>query len=66
MIQVLLSRLRALPSRKDAQDLIEYALLSGMIATAAAAVIPAIDVTSEFVMRAVSAVTTVLSSIAGN
>jgi Flp pilus assembly pilin Flp len=61
-----LCALRALWRNKAGQDLIEYALLAGFVASLAVAVFPAIGATSVLFSRAMTALALALSATAAN
>jgi Flp pilus assembly pilin Flp len=51
---------------QSGQDLLEYALLVGLVACVAVAVVPAITSTSQLYSQAMSALSLALASTAGN
>lgn len=62
--ELLIYVLRSLCRDEAGQDLVEYALLTGLIAACAAAAFPAIASTSQFYSQAMSALSAAVSATA--
>ena len=65
MIDKIRSSFRSLWNGRQGQDMVEYALLGGMVASMAVAIFPAISATSGLFSQSISALALALSTTAG-